>query len=112
VGSSKDQKKIQSATAEISCGANVVVISLDTTLADHLSCYSAHGAKAPHLDALAARGVRFTHATAQVPLALPSHACIMTRTYPPVNGLRDMGGFILENNHPTVASIARSARLQ
>src|SRR5947199_6115251 len=108
-GAPEDQKKIKSPAAQISRDANVVLITIDTTRADHLSCYSAHGAKTPHLDALAARGVRFTHATAQVPLTLPSHACIMTGTYPPVNGLRDMGGFILEKNHPTIASIARTA---
>src|SRR5271157_5066510 len=89
--------------------ANVLLITLDTTRADHLSCYTPGRANTPHLDALAARGVRFAHATAQVPLTLPSHACIMTGTYPPVHGLRDMGGFTLANSHPTIASIARSA---
>ena len=89
--------------------ANVVLITLDTTRADHLSCYSSRGAKTPHLDALAARGVRFAHATAQVPLTLPSHACIMTGAYPEVNGLRDMGGFILAKSHPTIASVTQAA---
>jgi len=110
--------------------ASVVLITLDTTRADHLSCYAkpkaapglsagrqgapapsaaAGGARTPHLDALAARGVRFAHATAQVPLTLPSHACIMTGAYPPVHGLRDMGGFVLDKTHPTIASIAHSA---
>ncbi|MGD0697939.1 MAG: sulfatase-like hydrolase/transferase [Terriglobia bacterium] len=112
--------------AEQPRNANVLLITLDTTRADHLSCYNtapvgADGvrpaerrsalqtANTPHLDALAARGVRFAHATAQVPLTLPSHACIMTGTYPPVHGLRDMGGFTLAKSHPTIASIARSA---
>src|SRR5205823_14555979 len=118
--------------------ANALLITLDTTRADHLSCYAAQavapgfspasehaapslrsgralkggatrGAETPHLDALAARGARFTHATAQVPLTLPSHACIMTGAYPPVHGLRDMGGFVLAKTHPTMASIAQSA---
>jgi arylsulfatase A-like enzyme/Flp pilus assembly protein TadD len=110
--------------------ANILLITLDTTRADHLSCYGEvsdrrsetaattvgerryNGAKTPHLDALASRGVRFTHATAQVPLTLPSHACIMTGAYPPVHGLRDMGGFILTKNHPTIASIVQSAGFQ
>jgi len=61
------------------------------------------------LDALAARGVRFAHATAQVPLTLPSHACIMTGAYPTVHGLRDMGGFVLDKSHPTIASLAQAA---
>jgi len=89
--------------------ANVLLITLDTTRADHLSCYHPGKAKTPHLDALAARGVRFAHATAQVPLTLPSHACIMTGAYPPVHGLRDMGGFVLNPSHPTIASLAHAA---
>jgi choline-sulfatase len=89
--------------------ANLLLITLDTTRADHLSCYGRRGAKTPHLDALAARGARFTRAVAQVPLTLPSHACIMTGAYPEVHGLRDMGGFILAKTHPTIASITRPA---
>ena len=52
--------------------ANVLFITVDTTRADHLSCYGAHGARTPHLDALAARGARFEYAISQVPLTLPS----------------------------------------
>lgn len=89
--------------------ANVLLITLDTTRADHLSCYAPGHARTPNLDALAARGARFEHATAQVPLTLPSHACIMTGAYPTVHGLRDMGGFILDKSHPTIASIAEAA---
>jgi len=36
----------------------------------------------------------------------------MTGAYPPVHGLRDMGGFILTKDHPTIASIAQSAGCQ
>jgi arylsulfatase A-like enzyme/Tfp pilus assembly protein PilF len=89
--------------------ANVLLITVDTTRADHLSCFGSHGARTPHLDSLAARGVLFTHATAQVPLTLPSHACIMTGSYPPVHKLRDMGGFVLDKSHPTIASIMEAA---
>jgi len=92
--------------------ANILLITLDTTRADHLSCYNPQGAETPHLDGLATRGVRFNHATAQVPLTLPSHACIMTGAYPPVHRLRDMGGFILDKSHPTIASVAQTAGFQ
>jgi arylsulfatase A-like enzyme/Tfp pilus assembly protein PilF len=92
--------------------ANVLLITIDTTRADHLSCYAPGHARTPHLDALAARGVLFTHATAQVPMTLPSHACIMTGAYPTVHGLRDMGGFVLDKSHPTMASLARAAGFQ
>ena len=103
------RNETQNSTAQTPRDANVLLITLDTTRADHLSCYGPDGAKTPHLDALAARGVRFAHATAQVPLTLPSHACIMTGAYPPVHGLRDMGGFTLAKSHPTIASIAQAA---
>lgn len=115
--------------------ANVLFITLDTTRADHLSCYAnqavaplyerrlrserdqktpvtdrrySRGAKTPHLDALAGRGIRFAHATSQVPLTLPSHACMFTGTYPEVHQLRDMGGFTLDPKHLTLATMARN----
>jgi len=98
---------------------NVLFITLDTTRADHLSCYAQEsvsklprGAKTPHLDKLAARGLRFAHAIAQVPLTLPSHASMFTGTYPEVHQLRDMGGFVLDPKHLTLASMARSAGFQ
>jgi arylsulfatase A-like enzyme/Tfp pilus assembly protein PilF len=116
--------------------ANVLLITLDTTRADHLSCYGPVApvydrrpgspasaaseeapvidrrysyAKTPNLDALAARGVRFIHAVSQVPLTLPSHACIFTGTYPEVHGLRDMGGFVLDPRQVTLATMAKQA---
>jgi choline-sulfatase len=89
--------------------ANVLLITLDTTRADHLSCYRPGFAKTPNLDGLAARGVRFEHAIAQVPLTIPSHACIMTGSYPEVNGVRDMTGFALSSTHPTIASLTHAA---
>jgi choline-sulfatase len=97
--------------------ANVLLITLDTTRADHLSCYAGlaaasgrpyAGPKTPHLDALAARGIRFTQATVQAPLTLPSHASIMTGEDPPRHGLRNMEGFVLAESHPTLASIVQS----
>lgn len=98
-------------------GANVLLITLDTTRADHLSCNAGlredlsrpyEGPQTPHLDALAARGVRFTHATVQTPLTLPSHASILTGEYPPKHGLRNMEGFVLTTSHPTLATILQA----
>ncbi len=91
---------------------SVLFITLDTTRADHLGCYAtgkSSGAKTPRLDALAAAGLRFAHATAQVPLTLPSHACIFTGTYPEVHQLRDMVGFVLDPKHLTLARMAQKA---
>lgn len=103
-------------TAPAPRDANILLITLDTTRADHLSCYSgptpvggrrSKGAKTPHLDALSAQGVMFAHATAQVPLTLPSHASIMTGEYPTLHGVRGMEGFVFDKSHPTLASITQ-----
>ena len=91
---------------------SVLFVTLDTTRADHLGCYAtgkSSVAKTPRLDALAAVGLRFAQATAQVPLTLPSHACIFTGTYPEVHQLRDMVGFVLDPKHLTLARMAQKA---
>ncbi|HVN81367.1 MAG TPA: sulfatase-like hydrolase/transferase [Terriglobia bacterium] len=88
---------------------NVLLITVDTLRADYLSCYGGKIVPTSNMDALASRGVRFAQAFAQVPLTAPSHACILTGTYPPVHKLRDNGGFILDSGVPTLASITQQA---
>jgi arylsulfatase A-like enzyme/Flp pilus assembly protein TadD len=56
--------------------------------------------------------VRFANAIVQVPLTLPSHACIFTGTYPEVHQLRDMVGFVLDPKQVTLASMARTAGIR
>jgi len=88
---------------------NVLLITLDTLRADHLSCYGGNTVSTPNIDALAARGVRFAQAVAQVPLTTPSHASILTGTYPQVHKLRDNGGFVLDGSIPTLATLTKDA---
>jgi choline-sulfatase len=88
---------------------NVLLITVDTLRADYLSCYGRSSISTPNIDALAARGVRFAQAFAQVPLTEPSHASILTGTYPQVHKVRDMGGFVLDRNVPTLATILSGA---
>ena len=78
--------------------------------ADHLSCYGGKKVvSTPNIDALAARGMRFTQAVAQVPLTTPSHASILTGAYPQVHKLRDNGGFVLDGTLPTLATLTKDA---
>jgi choline-sulfatase len=91
---------------------NVLLITVDTLRADYLSCYGGKAVPTPNMDALASRGVLFAQAFAQVPLTAPSHACILTGTYPPVHKLRDNGGFILDSGVPTLATITQQAGLE
>jgi arylsulfatase A-like enzyme/Flp pilus assembly protein TadD len=70
---------------------NILLISLDTTRADHLGCYGYKPAKTPNLDRLAQEGIRFARAYCPAPLTLPSHASIMTGLYPVTHGVHNNG---------------------
>jgi arylsulfatase A-like enzyme/tetratricopeptide (TPR) repeat protein len=61
---------------------NVIIISMDTTRADHLSCYRFDKNTTPNIDALAADGVLFENTISPVPLTLPAHCSMMTGTFP------------------------------
>ena len=67
----------------------VLLVTVDTLRADRLGCYGARRVGTPAMDRLAADGVRFEKALAQVPITLPSHAVILSGTYPMYNGVRD-----------------------
>ena len=84
---------------------SVLLVTIDTLRADHVGCYGDHRVETPVLDALAAEGWRFENAYAQVPLTLPSHAVILTGTYPMFNGVRDFTTSGLPAGIPTLAEI-------
>ncbi len=86
---------------------NVLLLTLDTTRADHLGCYGDGAAATPALDALAASGVRFARAYAPAPLTLPSHASIMTGLYPLRHGARNNGHDLAEGA-TTLAEILKA----
>jgi choline-sulfatase len=82
---------------------NLVLITLDTTRADHLGAWGWKNARTPVLDALAARGTRFVRCDTAAPVTLPSHATILTGLFPPRTGVRDNGTFVLPDRVETLA---------
>src|SRR5437660_5997097 len=70
---------------------NVVLITLDTTRADRMGFLGSDRGLTPNLDALAREATIFPRAYAQVPLTTPSHAAILTGTYPQFNHVNNMG---------------------
>src|SRR4051794_39219580 len=70
---------------------NVLLVTLDTTRADHIGCYGFPLAQTPRLDRLAREGVRCANAVTAAPITLPSHSTLLTRLYPPAHGVRDHG---------------------
>ena len=88
---------------------NLLLITVDTLRADRLGSYGYAAAQTPHLDALAAGGLRFERATTVMPLTLPAHASLMTGTFPAYHGVRDNGGFYLGEEARTLAEILSEA---
>ncbi len=87
---------------------NLVVITLDTTRADRLGPYGRQDAGTPHFDALARDGVLFDHATTTAPITLPAHASLFTGRVPPQHGVRDNGGYFLNDKEQTLAETLKA----
>jgi len=60
---------------------NVLLVTVDTLRADHLSSYGYPLETTPNMDALARRGVVFERAIAAASTTAPAHASIMTSRY-------------------------------
>jgi arylsulfatase A-like enzyme/Tfp pilus assembly protein PilF len=69
---------------------NIILITLDTTRADRMGFLGSKRGLTPNLDGLAKQSVVFTRAYAQVALTPPSHATILTGTYPQFHQVNDM----------------------
>jgi arylsulfatase A-like enzyme/cytochrome c-type biogenesis protein CcmH/NrfG len=88
---------------------NVVLISIDTCRADHLSSYGFKRNTTPHIDAVARDGVLFQDALTPVPLTTPAHSSVFTGTYPPTHGVRLNNGVRLADSNVTLAEVLREA---
>jgi len=89
-----------------SADQNILLITIDTLRADALGAYGGRAAT-PHLDRLAAEGVRFTFAHAHAVVTLPSHSSILTGRNPFEHGVRDNAGYRLSEDQTTLAEMAR-----
>ncbi|MHC4608991.1 MAG: sulfatase-like hydrolase/transferase, partial [Planctomycetota bacterium] len=91
---------------------NVLLVTFDTTRADHLGAYGATYAFTPTLDALAKESVKFNQAFAPAPLTLPGHTTIMTGLYPFYHGVRDNSHFVVDPGLNTLAEALGEAGYQ
>jgi arylsulfatase A-like enzyme/Tfp pilus assembly protein PilF len=94
--------------SEVRNSPNVVLITLDTTRADHLGCYGHSEPTSPVIDRLAKQGTLFTLAFATNPITLPSHTSIMTSTYPLFHGVRDNTTYVVPDEATTLAELLGS----
>ena len=91
---------------------NVLLVTLDTTRADRLSCYGYDRPTSPRLDAFAREATRFGFAIAQAANTPVSHASILTGLDPYHHGLRMLHGRAanrLPADRVTLAEVWRSA---
>ncbi|HOD81916.1 MAG TPA: sulfatase-like hydrolase/transferase [Phycisphaerae bacterium] len=86
---------------------NFLFIFTDDQRYDALGCVNPH-ARTPHMDALAARGVRFSNAFVTLSICSPSRAAVLTGLYGSANGVTTLGTRIREHL-PTFASRLRQA---
>ncbi len=82
---------------------SIVLITIDTLRADRIGCYGYQQVKTPAMDALCRDSIVFDRGIAQVPLTWPSHAAILTGTYPFWNGVQDFTGQPLRPGVDTLA---------
>ena len=66
---------------------NILLISIDTLRADHLSCYGYERETSPHIDKVAARGILFKNTIAPSSWTAPSMVSLFTSTYPINHGV-------------------------
>lgn len=70
---------------------NIMLISVDTLRADHLSCYGYSQETSPHIDRLAREGTILTGAYAASSWTVPSHMTMLTSLPPTLHGVDDIG---------------------
>lgn len=90
---------------------NIVLISLDTTRADHLSVYGYSRRTTPHLEAFAAGATLYRHAYANGDMTLASHASMFTGLFPTQHGAHYDGDFrrAIAAEVPTLAELLHKA---
>ncbi len=86
---------------------NVLLISVDTLRADHLSPYGSAW-PTPTAERLAREGVTFDNVVSPAPITLTAHASLMTGAFPTDHGVHDNGSHLAER-HLTLAEIFSGA---
>lgn len=91
---------------------NVILVSIDTLRADHLTIYGYERATSPKLERFATEAVVFEQAYSHAPKTAPSHMSMMTSLYPTAHGIRNWSAGRerrLSPDVPTLATLLRDA---
>ena len=93
--------------ARLPPASNLLLVTVDTLRADHLSSWGYPRPTSPVIDRLAAEGVRFAQASVQWPKTGPSFASMFTSTYGKDNGIVRKVGVPLPCRFETLAEVLR-----
>ncbi len=97
---------------------NVVLFTLDCVRQDRLGCYGHAGGLTPNIDWVADKGVKFTQAITAATFTDPSHASLLTSTWPTVHGVywnavrlkrdgpKTLAEVLLASGYETVAAVS------
>jgi arylsulfatase A-like enzyme/Flp pilus assembly protein TadD len=86
---------------------NIVLISIDTLRADHVSCYGYPIKTTPHIDRVAEAGVLFENALSPIATTLPAHSSMLTGTNPACHGVHDNESYVLSESAVTLAELLK-----
>ncbi len=87
---------------------DILLVTLDTTRADHTSAYGYDRPTTPRLEALAREGVRFDAAYAPMATTLPAHATLFTAELPRTLGITKNGAVLGQKHHTLAERLADS----
>ncbi len=85
---------------------DILLVSLDTLRADHLSSYGYHRRTSPFFDQLAAQGLRFEAARAPASNTAPSHMSLFTGLDPVAHGVRPVDPVLLAKGERTLIALS------
>ena len=86
---------------------NFLLVTFDTTRADHIGCYGHSAASTVNLDRMAKNGVLLERCFSTAPITLPSHTSILTGNQPFRHGARNNGTHFVPEEAVTMAEVLR-----
>jgi len=97
---------------------NIMLISIDTLRADHLSCYGYHRLTTPNFDQIGEESVIYENAYSTGAWTPPAHASMVTGFYPSVHGtvhnnrlrkqIRTLGELLCDQGYKTAGFVNNS----
>jgi arylsulfatase A-like enzyme len=94
------QKQAPGAEGELPL--NIILISIDTLRADHLSCYGYQRQTSPNIDELSRDSALFLNTLSHAPLTLPSHMTMLTGLVPTNHQVL----YVYQSLNPDVTTLA------